>query len=112
MQLLKSTIGALVAISLLVGMSGCASNLIGSHQGADSVLLVDEGQARSCLSKGMTTVSVLSRILFINRSTDDVEANLLQMARNDAVDTGADTIVKGGSPKFGERTFALYKCRP
>jgi hypothetical protein len=112
MRPLKNIINATVVIALLVGLGGCASSLIGSHQGADRVLLVEASQARSCVSKGETTVSVLSRILFFNRSADAVEANLLQMARNDAVDSGADTLVKGDSQKFGERTFGLYKCRP
>jgi hypothetical protein len=33
------------------------------------------------------------------------------MARNSAVEDNADTIVKGESKKFGERAYALYKCR-
>jgi len=33
------------------------------------------------------------------------------MARNAAVEDNADTIVKGESKKFGERTYSLYKCR-
>ena len=40
------------------------------------------------------------------------EANLSQVARNEAVDAGADTVVKGDSPEFGKRTFKLYKCQP
>ena len=41
-----------------------------------------------------------------------VEDNLYQLARNNAVDAGADTLVKGESKKFGERSFGMYKCRP
>jgi hypothetical protein len=47
----------------------------------------------------------------VNRGEEGVEENLLQMARNAAVEDSADTIVKGESKKFGERTYALYKCR-
>jgi hypothetical protein len=98
-------------VSLLVA-SGCASTIIGSREGVDRVSLADANQVASCQPKGEEIMSVLAKILFLPRSAEDVEANLYQVARNYAVDHGADTVVKGESKEFGTRTFAFYKCRP
>lgn len=112
MKTSKAIFLAAALTPLLATMAGCASSMIGQRPGAERVSQADASQVSGCQSKGAITVSVLSKIVFFNRSADDVEANLYQLARNDAVDYGADTVVKGDSPKFGERAFALYKCRP
>lgn len=92
---------------------GCASSeMIGVRPGAAAVSLLQESQVSGCQKKGSITVSVLAKVGFINRSIEDVDANLLQMARNNALDLGGDTIVKGERPEIGKRNFAVYKCRP
>ena len=96
----------------LLALSGCASKIIGVHQGAERVSIADANQISNCQLKSKNTVSVLAKVGFITRSADEVEANLTQLAINDAVDAGADTVVKGESATFGSRTYALYKCRP
>lgn len=98
-------------VPLIAVLNGCASNLIEVRQGSDRVSLADASQVGSCQSKGEINVSVLAEYGFINRSVEAVEANLLQLARNGAVDAGGDTVVKGNSPAYGKRTFAIYKCR-
>ena len=112
MKTSKAVFVAAALVPLLAAMGGCASSLIGHRPGADRVSMADASQVSGCQSKGAITVSVMSKIVFFQRSADDVEANLYQLARNDAVDYGADTVVKGDAPTFGERAFALYKCRP
>lgn len=94
------------------GLCGCASSLIEVRAGSEQVVLAESSQVGNCQRKGETTVSVLAEIGFFDRSVEAVEANLLQLARNGAVDMGGDTIVKGNSPEFGRRTFLIYKCRP
>ncbi len=97
----------------IAGLGGCAgSDLIEMRQGADRVSLVNANQVGSCQRKGEINVSVLAELGFITRSAEAVEANLLQLARNGAVDAGGDTVVKGSSPEYGKRTFVIYKCRP
>jgi len=112
MQFSKRMLAITFIVPLLAGFSGCASSLIGVHPGAERVSLANSNQVAACQSKGKTTVSVLTVVGFINRSAEDVEDNLYQLARNDAVDAGADTLVKGESKEFGKRTFEMYKCRP
>lgn len=101
---------AIISIALLTaGLSGCANNIfIGVREGADRVSLAEASQVGSCQLKGATIISIFAK----GRREADVEANMYQMARNNAVDEGADTVVKGDSPEFGKRTFKLYKCRP
>lgn len=51
--------------------------------------------------------------LALSASSDEaVEANLLQLARNSAIEAGGDSVVKGTSPEYGKRTFSIYKCKP
>jgi hypothetical protein len=108
----KGLMGVIASATLIVGLGGCASSLIGVHEGTDRVSLADANQVGGCQSKGTNIVSVLAKIGFINRNPEDVEANLYQLALNDAVDAGADTIVKGESSEFGKRAYKMYKCRP
>lgn len=109
MQFSKGLLAIVAIVSLFAGLSGCANNIfIGVHEGADRVSLAEAGQVASCESKGSVIISVYAKF----RIEKDVEANMYQMARNKAADVGADTVVKGESPEFGKRTFAMYKCRP
>lgn len=99
-------------VPLVTMMGGCASSMIGVRSGSDRVSLADKNQVAACQSRGNITVSVLAKVGFIKRSAADVEENLFQLARNEAVDAGVDTLVKEESQQFGTRTFGLYKCRP
>ena len=82
----------LVFFAFVMVLYGCASQLIEVKQGSDRVSVADANQVASCV--------------------DAVEDNLLQLARNSALDIGGDTIVKDEMPEFGKRTFAIYKCKP
>ncbi len=112
MKFIKSLLVVFAIVPLIAGLAGCASDLIEVRTGSDQVALADASQVGSCKSLGEINVSVLAEYGFINRSAVAVEANLFQLARNGAVDAGGDTVVKGNSPDYGRRTFAIYKCRP
>jgi hypothetical protein len=108
MRFSKGMLVIAAIVPLLAGLNGCASKIIGVHEGAERVSLADANQVASCQSKGKVTISIFAK----GRAENEVEANMYQMARNDAVDAGADTVVKGESTEFGKRTFSIYKCRP
>lgn len=108
MKLSKGMLLVAAVVPLIAGLNGCASKIIGVREGSERVSLAETKQVANCQSKGAVTISIFAK----GRSEKEVEANMYQMALNDAVDAGADTIVKGESPEFGKRTFALYKCRP
>jgi hypothetical protein len=103
---------SLLALGLLAAtLSGCASKLIGERIGADQVVLAKESEVTQCKSLGRSTLSVLSALGPITRSAEAVEDNLLQMARNEAIDKGGDTVVKGNSLEYGKRSFEFFKCK-
>ena len=112
MQFAKGMLAIVAVVPLIAGLSGCASSLIGVREGSDRVSLADETQVGNCQSKGGITVSVFAKAGLLSRSDKNVEENLYQLARNNAVDVGADTVVKGESQEFGKRTYKMYKCRP
>lgn len=92
--------------------SGCASQFVDVRAGSEKVSVAEPSQVTSCESKGTVTSSVLAKLWLINRGAEGVEENLLQMAKNTALEERADTLVRGASSEFGKRTFSLYKCRP
>jgi len=110
MQFSKLT--GLVALGVVaVGLTGCASKLIGERIGADQVVLAKDTEVAKCKSLGRSTLSVLSSLGPITRSAEAVEENLLQMARNEAIDKGGDTVVKGNSVEYGKRSYEVFKCK-
>ncbi len=102
----------MLALLSIVALSACTSAMIGKKEGFDHVSLANADQVANCQTKGKINVSVTAKIGRISRFEKDVEANLYQMARNNAVENGADTLVKGESKELGTRTFEMYKCRP
>ncbi len=111
MQFSKKWTG-LVALGLVAGgLTGCASKLIGERIGADQVVLAKDTEVAKCKSLGRSTLSVLSSLGPITRSAEAVEENLLQMARNEAIDKGGDTVVKGNSLEYGKRSYEVFKCK-
>ena len=112
MRFPKIILVSAVVLPLVAGLGGCTSMMIGERAGADRVSLADANQVDGCESKGKTIVSVVAKVGFVKRLPEAVEADLYQLARNNAIDAGADTLVKGESKEFGQRTFGMYKCRP
>ncbi len=109
---LKRAFALPILILLPALLGGCASSLIEVRKHSLDVAVAEPGGVGQCVRKGKTTVRVLDKVGFISRSIADVDANLLQLARNDAVDMGGDTLVPGERPEVGKRTFAIFKCRP
>lgn len=107
MQVIKK----LTLMSVISILAGCASSFIDVKEGTDKVNVSTSDKVTNCVSKGTVTTSVLSKVLFVSRSVEGVEENLLQMAKNAAVEASANTIVKGDAPKFGERIFTMYQCK-
>ena len=107
----NTKVRTVVPVLMSLALGGCASSLIGVRQGSEQVAVAQPDQVSQCKAIGKTTVSVLAEVGFISRGIDNVDANLLQLARNEAVSQGGDTVVPGDRPEIGKRTFAIYKCR-
>jgi hypothetical protein len=97
----------LISLSFLL-ITGCAK-YIDLKDGADKVLLVKE-KPTGCVSRGTVDVSVLAEIAYVERSKENINKDLLQLAQNSAVSVRANTIMKNKSSAPGEATFSMYKC--
>ena len=97
----------LISLSFLL-ITGCAK-YIDIKDGADKVLLVKE-KPTGCASRGTVDVSVLAEIAYVERSEENIDRDLLQLAQNSAVSVRANSLVKEKSSKLGEATFSMYKC--
>ena len=101
----------IIICATAIAVVGCASSFIDVRSGSEKVSVLEAKQVTGCELKGKVTSSVLSKVGFISRSVEGVEENLLQMAKNTAVEDNGDTLVKGESKEFGQRNFSIYKCK-
>ena len=92
-------------------LSGCANTFLKPAEGSERVLLMKPNQITHCQSLGKVNVNVVTKLGIYNRDADAVEANLLQLGQNNAIDLGGDTLVKDMTPEFGRQIFAVYKCK-
>lgn len=78
--------------------------------GGERVRTAWNGDVGGCRDMGKVTVSVLDRVGPVNRSDTKVRDELEVMARNEAVELGADTIRPLGEPRDGQQSWAAYRC--
>jgi hypothetical protein len=91
--------------------SGCVSSFLKPAEGSERVLLMNPAQVTNCKSLGKISVNVVTKVGIYTRDADAVEANLLQLGQNNAIELGGDTLVKDMTPEFGRQVFAVYKCK-
>lgn len=101
---------AAVMVPLAAGLNGCATPFVDKRPMSWQVVVADADKVANCTSKGGVRVAAAAYIWVFKRTDDAIEADLLQLARNAAVDAGGDTLVEGDSPKPGTRNFAIYQC--
>ena len=112
MQISSKRVFFATLVASAAAMTGCASSMIGERIGADQIVVAQPVHVSQCKSLGKHTYGVMAKYgVVMTRSSDDIEANLLQMARNGAVDLGGDTVVKGNSSELGKRTYETFKCK-
>ena len=100
---------AILLSALLLG--ACSSAIIGKAPGSEQIAVANADAVGSCKSLGRSSVSVYSSSGPFTRSDEAIEANLEQLARNEAVKQGADTVVKSDSAQLGQRYYELYRCK-
>jgi len=107
---MKSTLRwmPLAGVALL---SACTYGIV-LDPGGQSVRVAWNGNTgiRPCRDIGKVTVSVLSRVGPVDRSDIKVRDELEIMARNQAAQMHADTIVPLGEPRDGEQSWEAYQC--
>jgi Domain of unknown function (DUF4156) len=105
---LKFLSGCILSTFLLMG---CTSSFLKPAEGSERVLLMNPAQVTNCKSLGKISVNVVTKVGIYTRDAHAVEANLLQLGQNNAIELGGDTLVKDMTPEFGRQVFAVYKCK-
>lgn len=95
----------LFAITSLTACSWVKVTPQGSH-----VAVANPVNVRGCENVREVTVSVTSKVGFINRNQNKVATELTNLARNEAVNFGGDTIVPSSAIANGRQSFEVYKC--
>jgi len=94
--------------TLLVVASSCT--WVKPTPQAESVRIVSSEETNGCQKLGTITTSVKASVGGIRRKLAKVSSELDVLARNEAADMGADTIVRQDEIKNGRRTFAALRC--
>ena len=69
-------------------------------------------QVASCKKLGATHAKTSTKIAFFARSARKIDSELESLARNEAAEMGADTIVaQGPASSEGRRSFDVYQCK-
>ena len=76
----------------------------------EGVRLLSQSQAGNCSRLGTTTSTTSSRLLFIPRGSEKVQAELVDLARNEAGLMGGNAIVAESTVANGRQQFVVYRC--
>lgn len=100
---------AAFALALLSSLPACS--FIKVSETAEAVKLASYYEVSGCQKLGFTRTQVLAKIGFIERDSDTMTAELADLARNEAVAMGGDTIVPQAPVKDGKMVFDVYRCK-
>lgn len=76
----------------------------------NAVRVAYDGKVAGCRDAGTVAVTVADKIAFYHRNEYKVADELETMARNEAANLPADTIVPRTEPKDGSQRFQAYVC--
>ena len=88
-------------------LSGCAFVQV-SEDGA-AVAQASAADVGNCTEVGTIDSQTQSRVL-LERGSAKVKQELIDLARNQAANMGANAIVPIGEPEEGRQSFRAYKC--
>ena len=98
-------IASLILASLLA-----ACNWVDVSSEGQSVRLLTQEQAASCNRIGTTTSTTTSSILIVQRGSETVQNELIDLARNEAALMGGNAIVASSTVQDGRQSFVVYVC--
>ncbi len=99
---------SLLIIALAAVTSSCTWVKV-SDKGS-SVAVANAANVRGCENVREVTVSVTSKVGFVKRDNNKVATELANLARNEAVNFGGDTVVPSSTIENGRQSFNVYKC--
>ena len=106
----KARQGLVVLLLLAAFLQGCT--WVKLEDAAKRVRVMSASDSlSSCEDKGEITASVEDRILSVKRERTKVLDEVEALARNSAVELGADTIAPSSELAGGERRYRAYRCK-
>ena len=91
-------------------LSGCT--WVPLEQSGKTIYVVDSAaDVANCREQGEITASVRDRIAFYQRQEAKVADEVETLARNQAADLNADTLLVASELDNGERRYKAYRCR-
>ena len=102
----------LMIVGILLVSSLGACTWVALEDSGKLVRVVNSSDAvQGCQLKGEITASVRDKIAFVNRDSAKVKDEVEALARNQAAELSADTIIAVGELDHGSRRFDAYRCK-
>lgn len=79
--------------------------------GAEHVALVKPAHTENCRYLGEASATVKHSLAGLKRKQAKVADELVNLARNEAIKMGGDTIVSAAEPSDGRQQFKVYACQ-
>ena len=91
-----------------VGLTGCSWVQVTAD--GENVRAATLSEVANCTRVGTTTTQTLSRVVVVQRGGNQMQEELLTLARNEAAGIGGNVVVPESVITDGEQTFGVYRC--
>lgn len=107
---MKKLLAGITSAGVLAMLAGCTWVSPNPQVKAQGIMVLPQDRVAHCRFISKTQVSVANHVGFIDRSKSDVEKDLQNLAMNQAVAQGGDTVSALAPENNGNQTFGVYKC--
>ncbi|MCB1666162.1 MAG: DUF4156 domain-containing protein [Pseudomonadales bacterium] len=99
----------LLLLSLCAAFSAC-SNWVNVTSAGMLVSVATPAEVTQCTRLGSANTNALSEIGFVQRGSEKLQQELIDLARNEAGDMGGNRIVVESPITEGRQSFGVYRC--
>ncbi|HET6655275.1 MAG TPA: DUF4156 domain-containing protein [Gammaproteobacteria bacterium] len=100
-------LAAAAGVAMLI--AGCG-NWVEVKPQARDVAILEPAQAAHCQFLGKSEAAVLNEAGFLPRNPQAINADLVNIARNDAAKMGGNAVAPLSPRDHGNQTFGIYRC--
>lgn len=98
----------LTFLCLLTLLSSC--NWVRVTPEGENVRLLTQGEVGACERIGTTTSTTADSVTVVQRGSERVQTELVNLARNEAGLMGGNAIVADGTVVDGRQRFIVFRC--
>lgn len=100
-----------IAFVLAAGLALSACNFVKVTETGSTVAVSNASAVQGCSKVSVLTVKTRGNYVgSMKRNPETIAKELTNLARNDAMDAGGDTIVPINQPVDGRQSFDVYRC--